>query len=428
MKSAYEILKERGFVEQVTDETLIRKIFDEGQVNCYIGFDPTATSLHIGSLVPIMSLAHMQANGNRPIALVGGGTGLIGDPSGKTEMRQVLTRDQIDHNAQCLGQQLSQYLDFSDGKALLLNNADWLTKINYIEFLRDIGRHFSVNHMLAAESYKIRMEKGLNFIEFNYMILQAYDFLYLFQNYGCALQMGGNDQWGNMLAGTELIRKVAAKDAHAVTFPLITTSLGQKMGKTEKGTIWLDKNLTTPYDYYQYWINCDDADLERFLKLFTFLPLEEISIVKRLTDAQLNMAKAVLAFEATRITHGVQEAMAAWQASMEAFHSRPVDADLFPSSAIPRTAATSDTSSIPRCKVPRKDLDAGIQIMATCAKAGLTSSLSETRRLIEQGGIYINDRQVKSVDEKITVADFGDSKELRVRKGKKKYLIIEIQD
>jgi tyrosyl-tRNA synthetase len=428
MKSAYEILKERGFVEQVTDETLIRKIFDEGQVNCYIGFDPTAASLHIGSLVPIMSLAHMQANGNRPIALVGGGTGLIGDPSGKTEMRQVLTRDQIDYNAQCLGKQLSQYLDFSDGKALLLNNADWLTKINYIEFLRDIGRHFSVNHMLAAESYKIRMEKGLNFIEFNYMILQAYDFLYLFQNYGCALQMGGNDQWGNMLAGTELIRKVAAKDAHAVTFPLITTSLGQKMGKTEKGTIWLDQNLTTPYDYYQYWINCDDADLERFLKLFTFLPLTEISIVKRLTDAQLNMAKAVLAFEATRITHGVQEAIAAWQASMEAFHSRPVDADMFPSCTIPRAAAASDTSAISRYRISRKEMDAGVQICAACAKAGLTQSISETKRLIEQGGIYINDRQVKSIDEKITFADFDGGNELRVRKGKKKYLIIEVQD
>ncbi len=428
MKSAYEILKERGFIEQVTDETLIRKIFAEGQVNCYIGFDPTATSLHIGSLVPIMSLAHMQANGNKPIALVGGGTGLIGDPSGKTEMRQVLTRDQIDYNAQCLGKQLSQYLDFSDGKALLLNNADWLTKINYIEFLRDVGKHFSVNHMLAAESYKMRMEKGLNFIEFNYMILQAYDFLYLFQNYGCALQMGGNDQWGNMLAGTELIRKVAAKDAHAVTFPLITTSLGQKMGKTEKGTIWLDKNLTTPYDYYQYWVNCDDADLERFLKLFTFLPLSEINIVKKLSDVQLNMAKAVLAFEAARITHGAQEAIAAWQASMEAFHSRPVDADMFPSSTIPRAAAASDTSAIPRYKVSRKEMDAGVQICAACAKAGLTQSISETKRLIEQGGIYIADRQVKSIDEKITSADFGGSNELRVRKGKKKYLIIEVQD
>ena len=241
MKSAYEILKERGFVEQITDEALITELFAKGPVTCYIGFDPTATSLHIGSLVPIMALAHMQQTGNRPIALVGGGTGLIGDPSGKTEMRQVLTREQIDYNAQCLGKQLSQYLDFTDGKALLLNNADWLTKINYIEFLRDIGRHFSVNKMLAAESYKIRLEKGLNFIEFNYMLLQGYDFLYLFQHYGCALQMGGNDQWGNMLAGTELIRKVEAKDAQAVTFPLITTSLGHKMGKTEKGTIWLSR-------------------------------------------------------------------------------------------------------------------------------------------------------------------------------------------
>jgi tyrosyl-tRNA synthetase len=240
--------------------------------------------------------------------------------------------------------------------------------------------------------------------------------------------MGGNDQWGNMLAGTELIRKVAAKDAHAVTFPLITTSLGQKMGKTEKGTIWLDKNLTTPYDYYQYWINCDDADLERFLKLFTFLPLEEISMVKRLTDAQLNMAKAVLAFEATRITHGVQEAIAAWQASMEAFHSRPVDADMFPSCTIPRAAAASDTSAISRYKISRKEMDAGVQICAACAKAGLTQSISETKRLIEQGGIYIAERQIKSIDEKITSADFGGGNELRVRKGKKKYLIIEVQD
>src|SRR5664280_167021 len=428
MKGAYEVLKERGFIEQVTDEALIKELFGAGPVTCYIGFDPTATSLHIGSLVPIMALAHMQLHGNKPIALVGGGTGLIGDPSGKTELRQVLTREQIDYNVQCLGKQLSRYIDFADGKALLLNNADWLTKINYIEFLRDIGRHFSVNRMLAAESYKIRLEKGLNFIEFNYMLLQAYDFYYLFKHYGCALQMGGNDQWGNMLAGTELIRKIAAKDAHAVTFPLITTSVGQKMGKTEKGTIWLDRSLTKPYEYYQYWVNCDDADLERFLKLFTYLPLEEISVVKNLTDAQLNMAKAVLAFEATRITHGTQAAEEAWRASIEAFHSRPVDADMFPSSAIPRTTSSNDTSAIPRYKVSRKEMDAGILICATCAKAGLTSSMSETRRLIEQGGIYISDRQVKSVDEKITIADFTGSDELRVRKGKKKYLIIEIQD
>lgn len=428
MKSAYDILKERGFVEQVTDEALIRELFNAGSVTCYIGFDPTATSLHIGSLIPIMSLAHMQRDGNKPIALVGGGTGLIGDPSGKTEMRQILTREQIDYNASCLGQQLSQYLDFSDNKALLLNNADWLTTINYIEFLRDIGRHFSVNRMLAAESYKIRMEKGLNFIEFNYMLLQAYDFLYLFQNQGCALQMGGNDQWGNMLAGTELIRKVAGKDSHAITFPLITTSLGHKMGKTEKGTIWLDRKLTSPYEYYQYWVNSDDADLTRFLKLFTFLPLDEISIVKSLTDARLNMAKTVLAFEATKVTHGAAEAEAAWRASMEAFHSRPVDADMFPSSTIPRTAPATDTSAIPRYGVSRKDVETGVSILTACAKSGLTQSSSEARRLIEQGGIYINDRQVKSIDEKLTEADFAGGSELRLRKGKKKYLIVEIKN
>ena len=427
MKSAYDILKERGFIEQVTGETLIQKMFAEGPVTCYIGFDPTATSLHIGSLVPIMSLAHMQLSGNQPIALVGGGTGLIGDPSGKTEMRQVLTREQIDYNANCIKQQLSKYLDFSDGKALLLNNADWLTKLNYIDFLRDVGRHFSVNRMLAAESYKIRMEKGLNFIEFNYMVLQAYDFFHLFQNYGCALQMGGNDQWGNMLAGTELIRKIAAKDAHAVTFPLITTSLGQKMGKTEKGTVWLDGALTSPYEYYQYWVNCDDADVERFLKLFTFLPLDEISAVKNLKDAQLNMAKTVLAFEATKVTHGAKAAEDAWRASAEAFHSRPVETGMFPSCNIPRTAAASDTSAIPRYKIPGKDLESGIQICGSLAKAGLTQSISETKRLIEQGGIYINDRQVKSIDEKLTLADFGDAEEIRVRKGKKKYLIVEIE-
>ena len=428
MKGAFEVLKERGFIEQVTDEALISDLFGAGPVTCYIGFDPTATSLHIGSLVPIMALVHMQLHGNKPIALIGGGTGLIGDPSGKTELRQVLTREQIDYNAQCLGKQLSRYIDFADGKALLLNNADWLTKINYIEFLRDIGRHFSVNRMLAAESYKIRLEKGLNFIEFNYMLLQGYDFLYLFQNYGCALQMGGNDQWGNMLAGTELIRKVEAKDAHAVTFPLITTSLGHKMGKTEQGTIWLDGTLTKPYEYYQYWVNCDDADLERFLKLFTFLPLEEIAVVKTLTDVRLNMAKAVLAYEATKITHGEDAAQAAWRASMEAFHSRPVDNGLFPTSTIPRQAPVSDTSAIPRYQITRRDLESGILISSACAKAGLTPSMSETKRLIEQGGIYINDRQVKSVNEQIDLADFSGSNELRVRKGKKKYLIIEMLD
>ena len=427
MKSGYEVLKERGFIEQVTDEALIEQQFAGGPLTCYIGFDPTATSLHIGSLVPIMALTHMQKTGNRPLALVGGGTGLIGDPSGKTEMRQVLTRDQIDYNVQCLGKQLSRYLDFSEGRAVLLNNAEWLTKINYIEFLRDIGRHFSVNRMLAAESYKIRLEKGLNFIEFNYMLLQGYDFLYLFQHYDCALQMGGNDQWGNMLAGTELIRKVEGKDAHALTFPLITTSLGQKMGKTEKGTVWLDAELTSPYEYYQYWVNCDDADVVRFMKLFTFLPLEEIAAAAKLADAQLNMAKAVLAYEATKVTHGAQAAAAAWRASMEAFHSRPVDEALFPSSDIPRQAPEADTSAIPRYKVTSGDIETGLLITSLCARAGLTKSMSEARRLVEQGGIYAGDRQVRSVDEKLSRDDFFDGSEMRLRRGKKKYLIVEME-
>jgi len=427
MKNAYEILKERGFIEQVTDEALISGLFKNGPVTCYIGFDPTASSLHIGSLVPIMALAHMQKSDNKPIALVGGGTGLIGDPSGKTEMRQVLTEEQIQKNASCIGKQLSRYLDFSGGsKALLLNNAEWLTKVKYIEFLRDIGRHFSVNRMLAAESYKMRLEKGLNFIEFNYMILQAYDYLYLFKKYGCILQMGCNDQWGNMLAGTELIRKVTAKDAHAVTFPLITTSHGHKMGKTERGTIWLEGNLTSPYEYYQYWVNCDDADVERFLKLFTFLPLDEIVVVKKLVDVQLNMAKTVLAYEATKITHGVEAAQAAWRASAEAFHSRPVDSELFPSSDIPRNDVHSDISAIPRYRISKNDLERGLLITSTCAKAGLTQSMSEAKRLIEQGGIYVGNRQVKTVDEKILVSDFEGTKELRIRKGKKKYLVIEL--
>jgi tyrosyl-tRNA synthetase len=340
----------------------------------------------------------------------------------------VLSREQIDYNAQSIGRQLSRYLDFSEGHALLLNNADWLTKINYIEFLRDIGRHFSVNRMLAAESYKIRLEKGLNFIEFNYMILQGYDFLYLFQRYGCVLQMGGNDQWGNMLAGTELIRKIEAKDAQAVTFPLITTSLGHKMGKTEKGTIWLDGSLTAPYEYYQYWVNCDDADVERFLKLFTYLPLEDVAVVKTLADARLNMAKTVLAYEATKITHGADAARAAWRSSMEAFHASPVDADLFESSDIPREAPQSDTSAIPRYAVLRKDLDAGLLISSLCAKAGLTQSMSEAKRLIDQGGVYVNEQQVKTIDEKLSIDDFSGGSELRIRKGKKKYLIVELGD
>ena len=336
--SVYDVFFESGFIEQVTDEGLIRELLQDRKINCYIGFDPTATSLHIGSLVPIMALAHMQQHGHRPIALIGGGTGLIGDPSGKTEMRQILTREQINFNAQCLQAQLSKYLDFGEGKALMVNNADWLTTLNYIEFLRDIGRHFSVNKMLSAESYRQRLEKGLNFIEFNYMLLQAYDFLYLFKHQDCVMQMGGNDQWGNMLAGIDLIRRMEGRMAFSLTFPLLTTSQGHKMGKTEKGTVWLDRGLTSPYDYYQYWVNVEDADVERFLALFTFLPMEEVRQARTLVDADLNMAKSVLAFEATKITHGEAEALSAWQAAVKAFHVKPVEAALFPSCTIPRAA------------------------------------------------------------------------------------------
>ena len=424
MKSVYDIFYERGFIEQVTDEALIRELLRDRKITCYIGFDPTATSLHIGSLVPIMALAHMQREGHRLIALIGGGTGLIGDPSGKTEMRQVLTREQIDFNALCLQNQLSKYLDFGNGGALMLNNADWLTRLNYIEFIRDIGRHFSVNKMLAAESYKLRLEKGLNFVEFNYMLLQAYDFLYLFKYHDCVMQMGGNDQWGNMLAGIDLIRRVEGRMAHSMTFPLLTTSQGHKMGKTEKGTVWLDQALTLPYDYYQYWVNVDDADVERFLALFTFLPMEEVKQVRTLVDVELNIAKSVLAFEATKITHGEAAAILAWQASAAAFRTRPVTQGLFSSSTIPRSPMEEDISAIVTLEKSQDELEQGLKIASTCCAAGLTDSASEARRLIAQGGIYVNDRQVKTIDERMSLEDLNDRGEIRLRKGKKKYAII----
>jgi tyrosyl-tRNA synthetase len=427
LKSVYDVFRERGFIEQITDELRIGELLAQKRITCYIGFDPSASSLHIGSLVPIMALAHMQRQGHRPIALVGGGTGLIGDPSGKTEMRQILTREQIDHNALCLQRQLSRYLDFGEGKAVLLNNADWLTALNYIEFLRDIGRHFSVNRMLTAESYRIRLEKGLNFIEFNYMLLQAYDFLYLFKHQDCLLQMGGNDQWGNMVAGIDLIRRVEMQEAFSMTFPLITTSQGHKMGKTEKGTVWLDAELTSPYEYYQYWINTEDADLARFLALFTFLPMEEIAAVKTLTDARLNMAKAVLAFEATRITHGEQAAVAAWKASVAAFGSGQLEAGLFPSSTIPRHSEELDRSAIPSLEKSREALAAGVPAFELFHEANLCASRGEAKRLIAQGGGYVNDRQLTVFDEKIGLADADDRGEIRLRKGKKKYVILLVR-
>jgi len=428
LKNAYDLLAERGFVAQSTDAELLRNQLSADQIACYVGFDPTAPSLHIGSLVPIMALMHMQRLGHRPIVLIGGGTGLIGDPSGKTEMRQLLTREKIDSNALGLQKQLSRYIDFREGKARLLNNADWLTKLNYIEFLRDIGRHFSVNRMLAAESYKIRLEKGLNLIEFNYMLLQAYDFLYLFENHDCQLQMGGNDQWGNILAGIDLIRRVKGKLAHGITFPLLVTSRGHKMGKTEKGAIWLDSSLTTPYEYYQYWINTEDEDVERFLALFTFLPMEEVRETSRLRDAELNMAKAVLAFEATKITHGEEAAVEAWKASTTAFNARLVDAALFSTSSIPRTPPASDVDGLKALTKTREELQAGIPAFELFFAAGVCASKGEARRVIAQGGGYVNDRQVSKFDERITVNDVSARGEIILRKGKKSFFKVMVSE
>ncbi len=445
--SVYDVFIERGFIEQVTDEGLIRELLQNRKINCYIGFDPTAASLHIGSLVPIMALVHMQQCGHRPIALIGGGTGLIGDPSGKTEMRRILTLEQIHFNAQCLQAQLSKYLDFGEGKAMLVNNADWLTTLNYIEFLRDIGRHFSVNKMLAAEGYRLRLEKGLNFIEFNYMLLQAYDFWYLFKHRECIMQMGGNDQWGNVLAGVDLIRRMEGRTAFGMTFPLLTTAQGHKMGKTEKGTVWLDRDLTSPYDYYQYWVNIDDADVERFLALFTFLPMEEVRQARTLADADLNMAKSVLAFEATKITHGEEAARQAFQKSACLFGFRAVDVELFPSSAIPRflenpDASTANTEGHLNIQLPsmslsasgsvylpieRARLSAGIPAFELFHETNLCASRGEARRLITQGGGYVNDLPIGQFDEKIDLRHVNGQGEIRLRKGKKTYFIVRVK-
>lgn len=428
MKNILDILTERGFVENTTHEQDLRDYLGEGSRTCYIGFDPTASSLHIGSLVPIMSLAHMQRNGHRPIALVGGGTGLVGDPSGKTEMRKILTADQVEENALALKKQLSLFIDFDDDKAMLINNADWLTKLEYIPFLRDIGRHFSVNRMIKAESYKMRLEseEGLSFIEFNYMLLQSYDFLHLFNTRDCRLQMGGSDQWGNIVSGIELIRKVRRKTAFGITFPLITTSSGAKMGKTAKGAVWLDENRTSPYDYFQYWINCDDKDVERFLALYTFLPIEEIRKVSDLEDKDLNCTKAILAFETTQIVHGRDKAINAYNAASSMFGSRVIPADILPSSTIPRETSDASDVAVPHSFVELDELKAGIPAFKVFQMAGLTTSSGAARRLIQQGGAYINNRRITMVDYSITEDDVRDA-EILLRSGKKRFHKIKIK-
>lgn len=429
MGNVLDILRERGFIDQTTHDRELRDCLDHKGVTCYIGFDPTAASLHIGSLVPIMSLAHMQRQGHRPIALIGGGTGMVGDPSGKTEMRKLLTLEALKDNSAGIKKQLSHFLDFSEGKALLLNNADWLAELKYIPFLRDIGRHFSVNRMIKAESYKIRLdsEEGLTFIEFNYMVLQAYDFLELFQYHDCKIQMGGSDQWGNIVAGVELVRRVCQATVFGITFPLITTSSGDKMGKTAKGAVWLDAAKTSPYDYYQYWVNTDDKDVSRFLALFTFLPMDEIRRVEKLSGADLNDAKAVLAFEATRLAHGSQEAIDAYRAAVSMFGARKIAHDMLPSSTIPRGDLNADDQTVPSSFLDAQVLKAGIPAFKLFQRVGLVSSGGAARRLIEQGGAYINGARVESTDYLVTEADLDDQQAIVLRSGKKRYHKIELQ-
>ena len=407
MESVLVTLKERGFIEQSTEEDLIRNLL-KNRTTCYVGFDATGISLHVGHLLPIMGLMHMQKAGHRPVALLGGGTTLIGDPSGKTEARPIISIDEIEKNSMGIGLQLGRFLDFNNDNGLILNNAEWLVNLNYIEFLRDIGRYFSVNRMLAAESYKQRLETGLSFLEFNYMLLQAYDYWYIFKKTGCRLQMGGNDQWGNILAGADLIRRIDGEVVHAVTMPLITTSSGIKMGKTHKGAVWLDPNLTSPYDYYQFWVNQDDRDVGRFLALFTFLPMDEIRKLSSLDGADLREAKEVLAMEATSICHGKEAAVLARDASKKLFGVG---------------AAEGDDASVPTYEISIKELKDGIQAYILFELCGLRPSKSEARRLILQNGAYINGEQIKEFDKKID-AGFLKNGYLLLRAGKKKFMKI----
>lgn len=401
--NVYDELKARGFVEQVTNEDDLRGLLDRERIACYIGFDPTADSLHAGSMVPLMALHHMQRYGHTPIAILGGGTAMIGDPSGKTEMRQLLTRERIAANGKNIQRQAGKFIDLAGGNARLIDNADWLLQLNYIEFLRDIGRHFSVNRMLAAEAYKARLETGLSFIEFNYQVLQAFDYLVLFRKYNCRLQMGGNDQWGNILAGTELIRRVEGADAHALTFPLLTTAGGEKMGKTASGAVWLDAKKLAPYDFYQYWVNVDDRDVIRFLKLLTVVPLEEIAGYEKLTGAALRQAKQRLAFEITAFLHGQAAAKEAEAAAQAMFGG-----------------GDSDAAAIPETAIAAGDLGDGVPLPNLLKQLGLVTSASEARRLIRGGGVYLNDERVQDETRSVSAADFaGDA--LILRLGKKRY-------
>ena len=399
-KNAFEVLQERGFIEQMTHEEELKKLFAEEKVTFYIGFDPTADSLHVGHFLTVMAMAHLQKCGHRPICLMGGGTGMIGDPTGKTDMRKMMTTETIDHNVECFKKQLSHFIDFSDDQAIIVNNADWIRSLNYIDFLRDIGVHFSVNKMLTAECFKTRMEKGLSFLEFNYMLMQANDFLELNRRYGCKVQLGGNDQWSNIIEGVDLIRRKERKPAYGMTFKLLTNSEGKKMGKTEKGAVWLDPTKTTPYEFYQYWRNIADADVPKCLALLTFLPMEEVRKLSALEGSEINRAKEILAFELTKIVHNADEAQKAQDAARALF------------------AGGAEAGSIPQTAVDCSEFQDGCDLLTLLQTAGLTPSRSEGRRLVQQGGVKVNDQKLDDINAKITLEDFTDGK-LMIQKGKK---------
>ena len=421
MENVFDVLKQRGFVEQTTGDEAVHDLLEQPRTS-YIGFDPTASSLHVGSLVPIMALAHMQRHGHRPIALVGGGTALVGDPSGKTEMRQMLTLQQVNENAEALKRQLASFVNFGKDQALLLNNAEWLTRLQYIPFLRDIGRHFSVNRMLASESCRLRLETGLSFIEFNYCLLQAYDFLHLYGSEDCVLQMGGSDQWGNIVAGVDLIRRVKQGTAHGITFPLITTSSGDKMGKTAEGAVWLDSDRTTPREYYQYWINTDDRDVARFMALFTFLPMDRVREVEKLQGADLNSAKAELAFEATKLAHGEEQAIDARNDALSKFVN-------LSASIRGNTEVTGDltvTRPEPDSFMDEARLKEGVAAFKLFHEVGLADSKSAARRLIKDGGGYVNGRRIEAFDAMITDKHLNKG-EILLRAGKKRYHRIRVK-
>ena len=398
----YEELKARGLIAQVTDEPLIRDLVNNGKATFYIGFDPTADSLHVGHFMALCLMKRLQEAGNKPIALIGGGTAMIGDPSGRTDMRQMMTPETIQHNCDCFKKQMSRFIDFSDGKALMVNNADWLMDLNYVEVLREVGAHFSVNRMLTAECYKQRMEKGLSFLEFNYMIMQSYDFYMLYQKYGCNLQFGGDDQWSNMLGGTELIRRKLGKDASAMTIPLLLTSDGQKMGKTQSGAVWLDPEKTSPFEFYQYWRNVADADVLKCLRMLTFLPLEQIDEMDKWEGAQLNTAKEILAFELTKLVHGEEEATKAQEGARALFSS-------------------GNAADMPTAELSDEDFaDGSVDILTLLHKSGLVASKSEGRRAVQQGGVAVDGEKVSDISATFAKADFeGEGKV--VRKGKKNF-------